>query len=157
MTRVQITRIAHVATTIALFQRVNFDQSRPHGRQPILAEDNRPVSLVLRVAEKEEERRSRWKMMGERQGERTRQARSISRHVNSPLKKRLKAASTYLFFPIFLFFFYPFLSLLRSFSYLLVTVFRLLPPYSFFSLSLLRAHGIIINDNSISGTRLGPG
>lgn len=94
-------------------------------------------------------------MSRERQGERTRQARSISRHVNSPLKKRLKAASTYLSFPIFLSFFSPFLS--RSFSYLLVTAFRLLPPYSRLSLFLSSAHGIIINDNSISGTRLGPG
>lgn len=58
MTRVQITRIAlvHTSRQRSLFQRVNFDQSRPHGRQPILAEDNRPVSLVLRVAEKEEEK-----------------------------------------------------------------------------------------------------
>lgn len=94
--------------------------------------------------EKEEEARG---------GKKTRQARSISRHVNSPLKKRLKAASTYLSSSSF---FSLFFCLPRRFpcspSYLLVAAGpRLLPLLS------SRAYGIIINDNSISGTRLGLG
>lgn len=59
MTRVQITRISRSRARRdnghSLFQRVNFDQSRPHGRRPIPAEDNRPVSPVLKLQEAIEE------------------------------------------------------------------------------------------------------
>jgi len=63
--------------------------------QPIPAADNRPVSPVLRLLR---ERSTRWSEVKRAERDETRQARSISRHVNSPLKKRLKAASTYLSF-----------------------------------------------------------
>lgn len=68
------------------------------------------------VEEKEEAERRARKEKDE--------TRSISRHVNSPLKKRLKAASIYLSFPIFLSFSLILMlsTFLRSPSYLLVAV-----------------------------------
>jgi len=144
--------------------------------QPIPVADNRPVSPVLRLLR---ERSTRWSEVKRAERDETRQARSISRHVNSPLKKRLKAASTYLSFlslfslslslssfPLYIYIYiyiciiyiHVSLSCMHCFFALLfhLLVAAKTPPPPGFFLSP-RAHGIIINDNSISGTRLGLG